>query len=348
MPASEYSQSMQSLFEAAQRGDQHALDRFLRQLRPQILATCYRLLGKVDDAEDAAQDAMLAIVAGMDAVPPASSWRPLVFGSAVDAGLRALPRQVETAAVPENVRAQKDDARARQVEPLLTGQMALHEIDALEFFAERSIPTRESLALVFVNVLQLLQPEVRAVYVLADLLGGEAAVVAQATQLAPRQVTEYLAMARRVMEAARAKLPRGAMLPSHPNAGKILRRLGRALIAQDAQRAMAAFDLDAVLVIPGIGSFTGHEAIATQFARMFMVGLAPQKTARIEINGQPALVFFQKKEERGKMRYFANLILAATIAGQPPHVNKILRLDVVTEGNIVKKIGEAARRVKSK
>ena len=342
MPDHDFSQAVQSLFESAQRGEQQPLDQFLTHVRPQILATCYRLLGNVDDAEDAAQEALIAILAGID--PAAHIWRALVFGSAVEAGLLAIAERTENRAGAENPG--NTEAQARQAEPLLTGHMSLQEIDALEDFSGRAISTRESLTLVFINLLQLLPPEARAAYVLADILGCTAETATRAAHLRAPQFQEHLAFARRVMGAARAKLPTQAMLPSHALAKKILHRLGKGLIEQNAMRAVALFDLDAVLVIPGIGSFTGHEAIAAQLLRMFMVGLAPQAASIIEINGQPALVCFQKKEERRRMRYFANLVMAVTISEHAPQANKIVRIDVVTESKLVKKIGEAARRVK--
>ncbi len=338
---------VQALFEAAQRGDRQALDQFLTHLRPQILAACYRLLGNVDDAEDAAQEALLAILAGINATEFLPAWQPLVFGSAVAAGLLVLSDQeAAAAAAPENAYAMNESARARQVEPLLTGHMPLQEIDDLENFPARVISTRTSLALVFINLLQLLKPEVRAVYLLADLLGCDAHVVARAAQLTASQVSQHLAFARRLIEAARPKLPVNAMLLSHPFAARILRHFGKALIAQNAMRAVSVFDLDAVLVMPGIGSFTGHEAIATQLERMFMVGLAPQRISTLEINGQPALVCYQKKEEGRRKRYFANLVMAVAISEHAPNANQIVRVEVVTEDKMVQKIGETVRRVK--
>jgi RNA polymerase sigma-70 factor (ECF subfamily) len=349
MLSNEYSKAVQALFELAQQGDRHSLDQFLTLLRPQILATCYRLLGNVDDAEDAAQEALISILAGINPAERLQTWQPLIFGSAVEASLLAISDRAEDQAQQKSPHAANGSApMARQVEPWLTGHISLQDIDDLEDYPDRPVSTRASLALVFVNLLRLLQPEVRAVYVLADLLGCDAEVVARVTPLTPPQAAEHLAFARRVMNAARSKLPTDTMLPSNPIAEKILRRLGKALIAQDAMRAVSVFDLDAVLVIPGIGSFTGHEAIATQLARMFTVGLTPHEISIIEINAQPALVCFQKKEVHRRMRYFANLVIAAAISERAPHAKKIMRVDVVTEGKVMKKIGDAARRVKTR
>jgi DNA-directed RNA polymerase specialized sigma24 family protein len=306
------------------------------------------LLGRVDDAEDAAQEAMISILAGINPAARLQTWQPLVFGSAVEASLLAISDGAEDQTQPQPPRAAAGSPPvARQVEPWLTGQVSLQEIVDLEDFPERPVSTRTSLGLVFVNLLQLLQPEVRALYLLVDVLGCDSEAALRATQLHAQQTAEHLAFARRLMNAALSKLPTATMLPSNPGSGKILRRLGKSLIAQNAMQAMSVFDLDAVLVMPGIGSFTGHEAIATQLSRMFMVGLAPHEISLTEINCQPALVCFQKKEERRRMRYFANLVMATAISEHAPNAHKILRVDVVTDAKMLKKIGDATRRVKT-
>jgi len=344
----EYAHTVQALFAAAQRGDQQALDQFLTHLRPQIFATCYRLLARIADAEDAAQESLLAILAGMRAAEPLPAWQPLIFGNAVEASLFALAEQEENQSNAKPPGAAPAGTTRRQVEPLLTGQFSLPQLDTLEYFAARAISTRDSLALVFVNLLQLLPPINRAVYVLTDILGCTLEVVAQVARLSREQVAEHLAFARRVIDAARAKLPTATMLPSHPRAAKILHHLGRSLIAQNAMRAVSVFDLDAVLVMPTLGTFNGHEAIAAQFARMFMVGLAPQKVTITTINGQPALVSFQKREEGRVMRYYANLVMVASISAQPGHANQIVRMEVITDSEMVEKIGTAVKQQRTR
>ncbi len=49
------------LVERAQAGDDEAMDRLLRELRPRVLRRCSRFLPYNADAEEAAQDALLAI-----------------------------------------------------------------------------------------------------------------------------------------------------------------------------------------------------------------------------------------------------------------------------------------------
>ena len=52
----------------AQAGDRAALEKLLRQHQSQIHAVCRRITGNDDDALDATQDAMIAVVRGPERV----------------------------------------------------------------------------------------------------------------------------------------------------------------------------------------------------------------------------------------------------------------------------------------
>lgn len=58
--------SDEDLVTAARNGDRTALDRLLRRHHDRILAVCRRLCRSPDDAEDAAQEALIAIVRGLE------------------------------------------------------------------------------------------------------------------------------------------------------------------------------------------------------------------------------------------------------------------------------------------
>ncbi len=325
---------LQEDFVLAKQGDRPSLDRLLERLRPQVVTTCYRLLGNLEDAEDAAQEALISIVEGVAATEPEETWQALVHRCSVAASLEAIH-------AASRQQAQDKGASARPtVEPLLTGKTPLADIDRIEATPQRSIATYESLSLVFVNVLHLLAPETRALFLLTDILGANEAQAASALQLSTEQMQEHLAFARKTIHAAQSKLPRHPLLPSHPMAVKIVRRLARALMRTNPLQLTALLDQQAALVIPAIGSFHGPEAIATQFNRLFEVGLAPHATTVLEINGQSGLLCYRKRRERSGLRYYPTVALALMITRTLPAEFKIVRIDMITDQKVMRKLGK--------
>ncbi len=335
MPSQNPSAAMQTLFEGARTGEALALEKLLEQVRPQVLCTCYRMIGNPEDAEDAAQDALLGILEEMKSTLPQSAWQALVFRQAVSASLDFI-NLLREEDEQNNPKAQI----VRSVEPFLTGKLALAEIEALEHNEARAMTTRESMMLVFIHVLHVLPLETRAVFLLKEILGCGDETVTLALGLSPEKIAKHLHAGREVIAAARAKIPDNNMLPEEVRAKNVVRRLGRRLIQKDAMKLAAVLAEDAVLVIPKHGSFHGQEAVAAQFAKMFMVGLAPDAIAVVEINGQPGLICFQKRVLRKRAKYLPSLVLALAISAAGPARHKIVRLDVVTAAKVMQKVGK--------
>ncbi|MDZ7269127.1 MAG: hypothetical protein ONB48_17760 [candidate division KSB1 bacterium] len=330
---------LQDDFLLAKQGNRASLDRLLERLRPQVVTTCYRLIGNLEDAEDAAQEALISIVEGVAANGPEETWQALVHRCAVTASLQAIHAAIQQPAGENGTTDASAPARAA-VEPLLTNKTPLAEIDLIEASPQRTVATYESLSLVFVNVLHLLAPETRALYLLTDILGASEAQAASALQLSTEQTREQLTLARQTIQAAQSKLPRHPLLPNHPRVAGIMRRLARALVQTNPLQLTDLLDQQAALVIPAIGSFHGPEAIAVQFNRLFEVGLAPHATTVIEVNGQAGLLCYRKRREKSGLRFYPTLALALMITHTLPAGCKIVRIDMITDQKVVRKFGK--------
>lgn len=82
-----------ALVVAAQRGDRAALDELLRRNYDRIFAVCRRVTGSADDAADAAQEAMIAIVRHLDRFDGRSSFSTWAYRIATNASLDELRRR---------------------------------------------------------------------------------------------------------------------------------------------------------------------------------------------------------------------------------------------------------------
>jgi RNA polymerase sigma factor (sigma-70 family) len=131
------------------------------QHRSELLVHCYRMLGTVDEAEDAVQDALARAWAGRHTFRRSISFRAWLYRIATNVCLNAIGarkrHRVDIGPCPDD---------------LLTG------IATPDAGPEASYAARESVSLAFLAVLQLLPPRQRAVLLLRDVLAFHAAEIA--------------------------------------------------------------------------------------------------------------------------------------------------------------------------
>src|SRR6202165_5267576 len=131
----------------------------------ELLVHCYRMLGTIDDAEDAVQEALTRAWQGRQTFRRTISFRAWLYRIATNVCLNAsAPRK-------------RDGVEARHVvgpspDHLLTG------IAAADAGPEARYDAHESISLSFLTVLQLFPPRQRAVLLLRDVLAFRAAEVA--------------------------------------------------------------------------------------------------------------------------------------------------------------------------
>jgi RNA polymerase sigma-70 factor (ECF subfamily) len=82
-----------ALVEAARAGDRSALDQLLRRHYDRLHAVCWRMTGGAADADDATQEALLAIVRGLDRFDARARFSTWAYRVAVNACLDELRRR---------------------------------------------------------------------------------------------------------------------------------------------------------------------------------------------------------------------------------------------------------------
>lgn len=81
------------LIERARNGDSEALDDLLRRHHTRLHAVCLRILGRRADADDAAQNALIAIVRGLPTFDGRSAFSTWAYRIATNAALDELRRR---------------------------------------------------------------------------------------------------------------------------------------------------------------------------------------------------------------------------------------------------------------
>ncbi len=202
----------------ARAGDEQAFRELTDAHRRELQVHCYRILGSVQDAEDALQETLLAAWRGLDGFEERSSLRAWLYTIATNRCLNALR---DGARRPQ----QRGPLSFEPPEPTRYGEFLWLEPypDALLEGLPDTAPgpdaqyeETESIALAFVTALQRLPPRQRAALVLRDVLGFRAAEVATMLDTTEPSVNSALQRARATLGATappprdRAPLPRSA------------------------------------------------------------------------------------------------------------------------------------------
>ena len=86
-------QNEDKLLAAARGGDENAFARLVDPYRPELHAHCYRMLGSVQDAEDALQDVLLRAWRALDRFEGRSSLRSWLYTIATNASLNSISKR---------------------------------------------------------------------------------------------------------------------------------------------------------------------------------------------------------------------------------------------------------------
>ncbi len=168
------------LVERARSGDAAALEDLLAMVRPLVLGRCSRLLPYVEDAEDAAQDALVAIAANIDSYSGTGSfrgWVTVIASNSARMTYRRLRRRWVEGGSPELPEA---------ADPRTTSVVAGTRLDLMEALAE----------------LELHHPRAVEPFVLRDLGSLPYDEIAQITDSSLAAVRDRIHVARSFMRAA--------------------------------------------------------------------------------------------------------------------------------------------------
>jgi RNA polymerase sigma-70 factor (TIGR02960 family) len=278
------------LLQRARGGDRDAFSALVEPHRGELQVHCYRMLGSLQDAEDALQETLLAAWLGLDGFEGRSSIRTWLYRIATNRCLnllRSSARRTVTAA-PLPV-APHGPSRTGEVLWLQPYPDAL--LDGLPDRApgpEARYESREAISLAFVTALQLLPPNQRAALLLRDVLGYRARETAELLGLTEDAVTSALKRARAAMDRRRSPGP-----PPPPPASReeraLLERFVAAFTELDVDALLALMTDDVWVRMPPLP----FEYRGTAAAHRFFTATAPHRhgIARmvpVRANGQPA------------------------------------------------------------
>lgn len=281
------------LISRARAGDGDAFRALTEPHRRELQVHCYRMLGSIQDAEDALQDTLLAAWQGIGGFEGRASLRTWLYRIATNRCLNARRSASRRPAQEWNI------PGVEPPEPTRLGEVVWLEPfpDALLDGAidvplgpEARYEQTESISLAFVTALQVLPPRQTAVLILRDVLGFHASEVAGMLDSTVESVNSALKRARaglqRRLPAATDREPPPAS--DSPSEDAIVAKFVSAYESADLDALVALLTDDVFISMPPMPlEYEGRDVVVRFCAGLFRAGrrfdLVPTRA-----NGQPA------------------------------------------------------------
>ena len=284
------------LIEAAIAGNEEAFGEVVEPHRRALHAHCYRMLGSLQDAEDAVQETLLKAWRGLKRFEGRSSLRSWLYTIATNACLRAIERRPSRVLPIDYGRPGDPHEPVLQplvespwMEPYPDEQLGLDESLA---GPEARYEQRESIELAFIAALQHLPARQRAVLILRDVLGFSGAEVAEALETTPASVYSALQRAHATLDDRRPDRSQQATLHSldDEQLKRIVQRYVDAWARSDVGAIVGMLTETATLAMPPIPSwYRGRDAIEMVLSRVVFDGTRSWRMLATSANGQLAV-----------------------------------------------------------
>ena len=300
--------------------DPEAFGGLVDPYRRELLVHCYRMLGSVDDAEDAVQDALV------------NAWRrrgTYVHDRSVRAWLYKIATNTCLDAIDRRARHRGGDVHLG-VGPIPD---ALLDADAVAG-PEARIDARESVSLAFLTALQVLPARQRAVLILRDVLSWRSAEVAALLDLSVPAVNSALQRARATVS-RRGRRPDRVNPAVDPTPGQpigLFERYVRAWEAADVPGLVALLREDALLSMPPRPQVSGAGAIGEVLATSIFIDGRRMRLVPTAANRRVAFMSYLQRRPDAPFEAFALLVLEEV-------EGSIARLDAFVDPRVLARFG---------
>ncbi len=266
------------------------------QERPRLTSLTYRMLGVVEDAEDAVQETWLRFE-GADLV---SIRNPAAWLTTVATRI-AIDRQRSNMV-----------KRETYVGPWLPEPLAFDPMLQASDDPADQVILAESVSIGFLSILERLSATERAVFLLKEVFSlpmAEIAEVVDRSEPATRQI------AKRARDRVRAERPR--FQPQPDEAAELMNQFLETLLTGDVEEFGARLAAEAVVVSDGGANYRAARApvVGRERVARYLINLAKRSITGVELHlveasGQPCLYLTQPDGEvKGATRPFLLLIL---------------------------------------
>ncbi len=317
------------LLARAQAGDAAAFESLVAPYRRELHVHCYRILGSIQDAEDAVQETLLSARQGLAGFAGRATLRTWLYRVATNRSLDALRAGARRTVAVSTV------AGVEPPEPSRISEVAWLQpypdvlLDELPDDApgpDAALATREAISLAFVTALQLLPPLQRAVLILRDVLGYRASETAYILDTTEDSVTSALKRARATLRGTADLDKRRGTTPDAGSAEerRIVQRFVEAFTAHDVPGIVAMLSEDAWVKMPPMPfEYQGRVAAGRFFAAITPPPGRKLRVIHTRANRQPAFAAYVADPTAGAWRPVGIIVL--TVTGE--HISEVIRFD---------------------
>ena len=248
--------------------------------RRELIVHAYRMLGSIDDAEDAVQDALTRAWRGRATFQRSISLRAWLYRITTNACLDMIEQRRRAPSLIH------DDGIGPIPDEVLGDASAE---------PEARYDAHESVSLAFLTALQLLPPRQRAVLILRDVLAWQAVEVGELLEISVSAANSALHRARTTISSQYDRPNRiAARLPAAEPGGlrALLERYVRAWETAAVAGLVALLREDAVVSMPPAVLIRGREAIGAFLADSVFAGGVRIRLVPINANRMPAFALY--------------------------------------------------------
>jgi RNA polymerase sigma-70 factor, ECF subfamily len=306
------------LLEAARHGDQGAFTQLVGLHRDALHSHCYKMLGSVQDAEDALQETLLNAWRALPRFQGRSSLKSWLYKIATNACLRMIERRPKRVLPIDYGPAADPHDPPRPpllesvwIDPYPDAGIVLEDRHA---HPELRYEQRESVELAFVAALQHIPAKQRAVLILRDVLAFSAKEVAETLEMTPAAVDAALQRAHKTVD---ERLPVDSQQNTlHVIGDERLRQLVDSFIdaweRSDVDAVVAMLAHQATIAMPPHPTwYRGRDAVSTFLQSVVFAPGVRWRLRPVSANGQ--LAFGEYRWNERTERFVGNAILVLTL-----------------------------------
>jgi RNA polymerase sigma-70 factor (TIGR02960 family) len=289
------------LMAKARAGDGDAFRALTEQHRAELQLHCYRMLGSLQDAEDALQETMVAAWQGIGGFEQRASMRTWLYRIATNQCLNARRsakrRQAKEWDVP-NVDPPEPTRLGEVVWLQPYPDTLLESADAAPVGPEARYEQTEAISLAFITALQLLPPRQTAVLILRDVLGFRANEVADMIDSTVDAVNSALKRARAAVQSRETPDADDAPPPGSPSEYAVVAKFVHAWESADVEALVDLLTDDVFISMPPVPfEYEGRDLFARFCTGIFGAGRRFDLVAT-RANGQPAFGAYLRSPHR--------------------------------------------------